>query len=196
MHTFREQTIKPATVPKGDKLKRILGRVCAIFYRALTMGRVQGTSYILRKPSTFRVSKGNHIVIGNNVMIDKDARIIAHGGNIVIGDDTFIGKNSTLIAFADLFIGNRVLIGENSSIHTENHGGPGERDSFTSGPIVVNDDVWLGAGVVVTAGRTIASGATVGANSVVTKDLEEPALYAGVPAKLIRVPEGKTSLGR
>lgn len=167
-------------------MKRILGRICALYYRAITGGRVRGTMYIMRNPSTLRVSRGNWISIGKNVMIDKDARIIARGANIVIGDDTFIGKNSTLVAFADLSVGNRVLIGENCSIHTENHGGPGQRDEFTKSPITVSDDVWLGAGVVVTPGRTIGSGATVGANSVITKDLGAGGTYVGVPAKLIR----------
>lgn len=167
-------------------MRKIAGSVCALVYRVLTNGRVRGERYILRTPSNLRVSSGCTITIGRDVMIDKDARIVAKGGNITIGDDTFIGKNSTLIAFADLEIGERVLLGQNCSIHTENHGGPGERDQFTSEPIRIGDDVWLGAGVVVTAGNSVASRSTVAANAVVTKDLAVPGLYGGVPAKLIR----------
>ncbi len=136
-----------------------------------------------------RIGKDNHITIGRNVMIDKDARIFAVGGNITIGDGTFIGKNVTLIAFADMIIGARTLFGQNCSIHTENHGAAGDRDSFTALPIRIGDDVWLGAGVVVTSGRNVANSVTVGANSVVTRDLLTENTYAGVPAKPIRKPQ-------
>jgi len=166
-------------------MRTIAARLCAIFYGLISGGRVRGASFILRKPSTLRIGSGNHVSIGRNVMIDKDARIFAVGGNIVIGDDTFIGKNVTLIAFADMEIGSRTLLGQNCSLHTENHGPAGNRDAFTANPIRIGDDVWLGAGVVVTSGRSVADSVTVGANSVVTRDLESGATYGGVPAKPI-----------
>ena len=166
-------------------MRKVAARMCALFYALVSRGRVRGASFILRKPSTLRIGAGNHISIGRNVMIDKDARIFAVGGNISIGDDTFIGKNVTLIAFADMTIGARTLLGQNCSVHTENHGPAGDRHAFTARPIAIGDDVWLGAGVVVTSGRTIANSVTVGANSVVTRDLDANSTYAGVPAKPI-----------
>jgi acetyltransferase-like isoleucine patch superfamily enzyme len=53
-------------------------------------------------------------------------------------------------------------------------------------PVVIGAGVWLGSHVVVTDGVTIGSGCVVGANSVVTKDLPEGCLAAGVPAKVLR----------
>lgn len=50
----------------------------------------------------------------------------------------------------------------------------------------IGNDVWIGAGSIVKAGVTIGDGVIIGAGSVVTKDLEEYGIYAGVPAKLIR----------
>lgn len=119
-------------------------------------------------------------------MISPGVRIVASGGNITIADNVFIGRNCTLIAFADLNIGERTLIGQNCSLHTENHGGPGHRLTFTSKPINLGADVWLGAGVVVTAGSDIGVGVTVGANSVVTKCLPIRGIYGGIPARHIR----------
>lgn len=54
------------------------------------------------------------------------------------------------------------------------------------GSIVICDDVWLGANVVVTSGVNIGSGCVVGAGSVVTRDLPSMTVCAGVPAKPIR----------
>jgi maltose O-acetyltransferase len=54
------------------------------------------------------------------------------------------------------------------------------------GPIILENDVWLGTGVVVLPGITIGEGAVVGANSVVTKDVKPYTIVGGSPAKLIR----------
>ena len=52
--------------------------------------------------------------------------------------------------------------------------------------ILIGNDVWIGAGCIIKAGVTIGDGVIIGAGSVVTKDLQEYGIYAGVPAKLIR----------
>ena len=49
----------------------------------------------------------------------------------------------------------------------------------------IGNDVWIGAGVVIIAGVTIGNGVVIGANSVVTKDIPDYSIYAGVPAKLL-----------
>jgi maltose O-acetyltransferase len=53
-------------------------------------------------------------------------------------------------------------------------------------PIFIEDDVWIGRNVVILPGIRIGKGCIVGANSVVTKNLEEYSIYGGVPAKLIK----------
>jgi len=52
--------------------------------------------------------------------------------------------------------------------------------------IVIEDDVWIGAGAVIMPGVTLRRGTVVGANAVVTKDTEEYWVVAGVPARKIR----------
>ena len=60
------------------------------------------------------------------------------------------------------------------------------KQGFTSRGIVVEDDVWIGAGVRILDGVTIGTGAIVGAGAVVTKNVEPFTIVGGVPAGVIR----------
>ena len=64
--------------------------------------------------------------------------------------------------------------------------GLAENESVTRGPIVLEDDVWLGFGCTIMSGVTIGRGAVVAAGAVVTKDVPPYAIVGGVPAKVIK----------
>jgi acetyltransferase-like isoleucine patch superfamily enzyme len=88
-------------------------------------------------------------------------------------------------------IGSRVLFGPNVSLYAATHPTDPAVRQGTAGPeyalpITVEDDVWLGGSVVVLPGVTIGRGSTVGAGSVVTRDVEAYTVVAGNPARLIR----------
>ncbi|MEQ3633715.1 DapH/DapD/GlmU-related protein [Thalassolituus sp.] len=111
--------------------------------------------------------------------------------NITIGDVSYINKGVRFdCKEASITIGSRVLVGSFTSFHTGSHAIELDENGlrpFTCKPIVVEDEVWLGANVVVLSGITIGRGAVVAAGSVVTKDIPPNTLMAGVPAKIIRV---------
>ena len=59
------------------------------------------------------------------------------------------------------------------------------KQDYMDGDIIIEDDVWIGAGSIITAGVTIGKGTVIGAGSVVTKDIPQNVIAAGVPAKII-----------
>lgn len=59
-------------------------------------------------------------------------------------------------------------------------------DVYSKGPIFIGNDVWIGVGAVILSGVNIGNGAIIGANSVVTRDVEPYSIVGGSPAKLIR----------
>ena len=90
---------------------------------------------------------------------------------------------------------NRVLIGRWVTISDNNHGytdmlslqkPPIEREWVSKGPVIIEDNVWIGDKATILANVTIGKGAVVAANSVVTKDVPAYSVVAGIPAKVIK----------
>lgn len=62
----------------------------------------------------------------------------------------------------------------------------GKTEAVTKGPVIVEDDVWIGFGTIILSGVTIGRGSVIGAGSVITKDIAPYSVVCGVPARLIR----------
>ena len=109
------------------------------------------------------------------------------GKNITIGKNVFINACCKFQDQGGIQIGNGVLIGHNVTLATLNHD---ERLDFRQNiypkPIKIGDNVWIGSNASILAGVTIGNGAIIGANAVVTKDIPENTIAAGVPARIIR----------
>ena len=124
---------------------------------------------------------------GSNVNIEKGADFAA---NITIGNDSGIGKNSIVGAFTQ--IGNFVMMGEACNIYTRNHkidrlDIPMCRQGFDEyKPVIISDDVWIGARVTILPGAKIGTGAVIGAGAVVTGEIPAFAIVGGVPARVIK----------
>ena len=135
---------------------------------------------------------GGRVTLGDEVRICRDT-IIETGADVevAIGDQTFIQPRCHFGALhSSIRIGRRVQIASSCAFYAYDHGiAPGQPiwgQALTSrGDIVVEDDAWLGYGVVVLSGVTIGSGAVVGASAVVTHDVPAGAIVAGNPARLI-----------
>lgn len=117
---------------------------------------------------------------------------LRNGERITIGRQCHIGEGAFLWAgdgSGTIELGDRVSIAPNVFITASDYrfvrGRPFREQPKRERPVRVGNDVWLGAGVVVTAGVTIGDGCIVGAGAVVTRDLPEGSIAAGVPARVI-----------
>jgi|WetSurMetagenome_2_1015567.scaffolds.fasta_scaffold329106_2 acetyltransferase-like isoleucine patch superfamily enzyme len=107
------------------------------------------------------------------------------GLNIRIGHDTVINRNSYLDGRGGLSIGSSVAISPESYILSLDHDPNASTFDAFPAPVVIEDLVWIGARAMVLPGKTLGKGCVVGAGSVVTKDVDEFSIVAGVPAKII-----------
>jgi len=131
--------------------------------------------------------------IGKDVYIQARTRLLCPGG-ISLGDGTRVNHDCDLGGHGGLTIGKNVMIAPGVTIMSSSHGIADKHmlmqdQPDVAGPVVIEDNVWLGTGVVVTYGVTIGTGAVIGANAVVTSDVKAYEVVGGVPAKHIRTRE-------
>ena len=113
------------------------------------------------------------------------------GKNIKVGKNVFINACCKFQDQGGIEIGNGVLIGHNVTLATLNHDErPQFRQYIYPKPIKIGDNVWIGSNVTILQGITIGNGAIIGANAVVTHDVPENTVVAGVPAKIMRKVKG------
>ena len=112
-----------------------------------------------------------------------------YGYQTTIGPGTFINFNCVILDVARVRIGAAVQVGPNVQILTPTHPLDPERRRAgweAAEPITIEDNVWLGGGVIVLPGVTIGRDTVVGAGAVVTKDLPAGVVAVGNPARVIR----------
>ena len=105
--------------------------------------------------------------------------------NLVIGDNVYINSNCLAMARGGITIEDDVLLAANVQLLTNNHD-EYDRNILLCKPIRIRKGAWIGAGASILPGVTIGRHAIVGAGAIVTKDVGDYEVVAGVPAKLIK----------
>lgn len=111
-----------------------------------------------------------NLEVGSNVTIQPMTYIEASGG-VKIGPDTSIAHGVSIMS---------------ETHNTSDKEIPFKNQGMTYKPVVIGEDVWIGAKVTIVAGVTIGNKAIIGANSVVTKDVPDYAVVVGSPARIIK----------
>jgi acetyltransferase-like isoleucine patch superfamily enzyme len=133
--------------------------------------------------------------IGNNVNICSSVTVLGIG-SLEIGDDTWVGHEVLISSSSSVRIGSCVDIAPRVFIGTGTHQldakGTHSAGAGINKDIVIGDGVWLGAGSIVLPGIAIGRKAVVAAGAVVTHDVTENVIVAGIPAKVIKSLTGET----
>ncbi|MBP1617531.1 MAG: putative acetyltransferase [Bacteroidetes bacterium] len=150
-----------------------------------------------------RLLGGKDISIGNYFNAFGRLRLEAfdnHNGykfspEIIIGNNVSLNFDCHIGCINRIKIGDNVLIASRVSILDHSHGEissealgipPSKRKIVSKGPIIIEDNVWIGEGAVILPNVIIGKNTIIGANSVVTKSFPANSVIGGIPAKLIK----------
>ena len=139
------------------------------------------------------IDNKGRMVIGSRVQLVSTIAtlelVAMEGGTLEIGDRTLVNYGCSIAAAERVRIGQRCLIGTHAIIMDNDfHRVEPERrlEWPDSRPIIIEDNVWIGARVIVLAGVTIGEGSCIGAGSVVNAAIPPRSMAVGVPARVIR----------
>lgn len=181
------------------RMSSFLNYLRDIFYSGWikgAFGRV-GSNFQIEYPLHGRGLK--QITIGDNFRSYKRLRIETYNSHLgavfaprlVIGDNVSLNYDCHIACINNVTVGSNVLIASRVFITDHAHGTsageelvrpPGERLLYSKGPVIIEDNVWIGEGACIMPNVTIGKNSVVGANAVVTKSFPPNSIIAGVPA--------------
>lgn len=189
---FREQmkgsprlkrTIDWLIMNQRDARPRWYIRLLAPLYQHRGRGSKIYHSVRMDTPPYRRFSLGDHSVIESFCCINNAV------GDVMIGDHTRVGIHNTIIG--PVSIGNHVNLAQGITVTALNHNFSDpdkliDEQGISTAAVHIGDDVWIGANAVVLPGVTIGNHSVVAAGAIVTKDVPQGSLVAGVPAKILK----------
>ena len=127
--------------------------------------------------------------LGRYSVIESGACINNAVGDVIIGDYTRIGLHNTIIGPVN--IGHHVNLAQGITVTALNHNFEDsekriDEQGVCTTPVVIEDDVWIGANAVILPGVRVGTHSVVAAGAVVTKDVPPHSIVAGIPAKIIK----------
>jgi acetyltransferase-like isoleucine patch superfamily enzyme len=162
----------------------------SIFHANLQRGQ---HVFIGERTVIYQASEGGPVVLGDGVHLHRDSIVeTGMGGSVVIGANTHIQPRCQFSGYkGSIRIGRGVQIAPYCAFYPYDHGiDPGDLISKqpiqSKGDILVDDDAWLGVGVLVLDGARIGKGAVIGAGSVVTSNIPDYSIAVGVPARVVK----------
>ena len=127
--------------------------------------------------------------LGRYSVIESRACINNAVGDVIIGDYTRIGLHNTIIGPVN--IGHHVNLAQGITVTALNHNFEDsekriDEQGVCTTPVVIEDDVWIGANAVILPGVRVGTHSVVAAGAVVTKEVPPHSIVAGIPAKIIK----------
>jgi len=142
----------------------------------------------------FEIGKNATVTLGRWSWIGHRCKVRAHEGEVAIGAKSVLGQECTISAYQHVSIGRECIIADRVMMIDFDHGmveveRPIRQQGIYKRDVNIGHNVWIGYGACLLRGVTAGHNSVIGTNSVVTADVPENAVVAGVPARLIRMRE-------
>lgn len=139
------------------------------------------------KRCTLQMLNNSKLIINGNLWVAPGVTIAIYSHAILeVGNDVFINSNSNLICYKHIKIGSGSRISWDVQICDSDVHEIVREDYLVSKPIEIEDNVWIGSRATILKGVKIGKGSVIASGALVTKDIPENCLVAGVPGKIIR----------
>lgn len=183
-NTILKQFVHRLLIPKNEARPRLWVKLFLNrFYHSF------GAGSVIRRKTRIDVLPFNRFVLGARSVVEDFCTINNGVGDVIIGNGTLIGMGNVIIG--PITIGSNVILAQNIVASGLNHEYknidiPICRQNVTTSQIIIEDECWIAANAVITAGVTIGKHSVVAAGAVVTKNIPPFSVAAGNPARVIK----------
>ena len=173
------------------KAKYITGFVRLLCFKAMNGNRMKCSTIFqfFGQRTEVNIANASLLELGHKNYFSSGCYIGVHDkGSCKIGNNNFFNRNVHIECLEDISIGDNNLFGPNIVMVDHDHRTDDItalvcKQGYVKKKIRIGNDVWIGANVTICKGVTICDHAIIGANSVVTKDINVPGVYCGIPAQ-------------
>jgi acetyltransferase-like isoleucine patch superfamily enzyme len=156
-----------------------------------------GKGAIIRTRTRMDVLPFRAFILGDNSTIEDFSTINNGMGKVEIGSNSRVGISNVIIG--PVTIGNHVIMAQNVVLSGLNHSYedismPISKQKCTTAEIIIEDEAWIGANAVITAGVKIGKHSVVAGGSVVTKDVPPYSIVGGNPARILKMYNPETGI--
>ncbi len=122
------------------------------------------------------------VIIGKNFRVRRDSILNVNSGFIKIGDDVFLNRSVSINCHRSITIGSNTIFGENVLIYDHNHNFIDrtvviKKQGFNSSDVIIGDNVWIGAGVIILSGTNIGDNCVIGAGSILKGNIPSNTIF-------------------
>jgi len=142
----------------------------------------------------FEIGREARVELGRWSWIGDGCKIRAHEGVVSIGAKSVLGQECTLTSYQRISIGRECIIADRAMMIDFDHNvddveRPIREQGIRKRDVHVGHNVWIGYGACILRGVTVGDNVVIGTSSVLTRDVPDDAVVAGVPARVIRMRE-------
>jgi acetyltransferase-like isoleucine patch superfamily enzyme len=173
------------------KYGRLLLRLARLKLRFGRRLQLDGIAFVGPGVS-LEIGRGATLRLGRWSWIGHGCKIRVHEGVVEIGAKTVLGQECTISSFQRVSIGRECILADRVMLIDFDHGvvevdRPVREQGIYKRDVRVGNNVWVGYGACFLRGTTVGDNCVVGTNSVITKDVPDNAVVAGVPARVLRM---------
>jgi acetyltransferase-like isoleucine patch superfamily enzyme len=153
--------------------------------------RTDGLCFVCRGVR-FEIGRDATVMLGRWSWLGQGCKIRVHEGEVSIGAKSVLGQECTISAYQHVSIGRECIIADRVMLIDFDHGTveverPIREQGIYKRDVHVGHNVWIGYGACILRGVRVGNNCVIGTNSVVTRDVPENAVVAGLPARVIRM---------
>ena len=180
------------------KYARLLARLA--WLRLRFRGRLQTDGLAFVAPGVkLEIKPGARLFLGRWSWIGQGCKIRVHEGEVRVGAKSVLGQECTISAYQHVSIGRECVIADRVMMIDFDHGvvdveRPIRLQGIYKRDVDIGHNVWIGYGACILRGVRVGDNAILGTSAVVTKDVPDNAVVAGVPARVIRTREAPKTL--